>query len=477
VGEKLTTSGYFGSGQAWTLPDAYNITLDVYPPYQRYRRVYPQNRWRADRAVYPYGGEGTLAILATDLEFEGSRVKSPILGRDFNPMGRGDGAYYAQGSMAIYNAKPAWIGEITTGWGNSICNGDAIPTAIDLGGSPSGGASASAAGECCGGGLALLGLPNYSVMSDIAPGAVPPGWSGYPCSGYCPPCCTAGCICSGMAITCLCDLSKPWIAPIGAWVSPGHGLAGAYHTYMPTNTTSPWGGIGSGRVGTIPNTWEYCCGGRGYRRPPVLGGWGHAGSGGYSDGPFGDGGIRVRRGKGQAGGGDDSGDGQIAPAPPPPPGGHGGGGKEEPENCCCPILNEKGEQRRAHIREYQSDTCFCSSPGIIEVNLDTQSTYYFDITYPAAARCSCKRPRAVPPGWSVGTVRLELWVMRINRLHPGSMGTNCEGHALPQYEAEFDYICPSKGMPWPNVRGWALNTYTDRGGVTYKVCDWPPIQV
>jgi len=49
VGEKLTTSGYFGSGQTWTLPDAYNrtlpdaynITLDVYPPYQRYRRVYP----------------------------------------------------------------------------------------------------------------------------------------------------------------------------------------------------------------------------------------------------------------------------------------------------------------------------------------------------------------------------------------------------------------------------------------------------
>jgi hypothetical protein len=28
----------------------------------------------ADRAVYAYGGEGTLALLATDLEFEGSRV-------------------------------------------------------------------------------------------------------------------------------------------------------------------------------------------------------------------------------------------------------------------------------------------------------------------------------------------------------------------------------------------------------------------
>ena len=125
------------------LPDACETLLDAFPPIQR----------RADRAVYPYGGEGTLAILATDLEFEGSRVKSPILGRDFNPFGRGDGAYYAQGAMAIYNAKPAWIGEITTSWGNSICNGDAVPTALDLGGSPSGGAEAGGAAECCGSGV------------------------------------------------------------------------------------------------------------------------------------------------------------------------------------------------------------------------------------------------------------------------------------------------------------------------------------
>jgi len=129
VGGKLENGAFFGSGQTWTLPDARAITLDVYPPYQRYRRVYPPNRWRADRAVYPYGGEGTLAILATDLEFEGSRVKSPILGRDFNPMGRGDGVYYANGgnyadsaNVVISGAKPVFTGEAATGFGSGVNN-------------------------------------------------------------------------------------------------------------------------------------------------------------------------------------------------------------------------------------------------------------------------------------------------------------------------------------------------------------------
>jgi len=113
--------------------DAYAFTLD------------------ADRAVYAYGGEGTLALLATDLEFEGSRVKSPVTGSDFNPMGRGDGAYYAEGAFAIRGAKASLlVGEITTGFGNSICNGEAVPTALDLGGSPVHGAFKQPAGECCG---------------------------------------------------------------------------------------------------------------------------------------------------------------------------------------------------------------------------------------------------------------------------------------------------------------------------------------
>ncbi len=101
----------------------------------------------SDRAVYAYGGEGTLAILATDLEFEGSRVKTPVLGRDMNPMGRGDGTYYAQGAMGIAGARAAFVGEITAGFGNSVCNGEAVPAASDLGG----GISSAGAGECCGG--------------------------------------------------------------------------------------------------------------------------------------------------------------------------------------------------------------------------------------------------------------------------------------------------------------------------------------
>jgi len=119
---KVETSGYFGSGQAWTLPDAYNITLDVYPPYQRYRRVYPPNRRRADRASSAATNHA-LQLGATDLEYEVTRVKSPVIGRDMNPMGRGDGAYYCNGgnsagaSIAIRGAKPSFMGEVTSGLG------------------------------------------------------------------------------------------------------------------------------------------------------------------------------------------------------------------------------------------------------------------------------------------------------------------------------------------------------------------------
>jgi len=125
VGEKLTTSGYFGSGQTWTLPDAYNITLDVYPP----------NRWRADRASSAATSHA-LQLGATDLEYEVTRVKSPVIGRDMNPMGRGDGTYYcnggntAGGSIAITGAKPVFLGESASGYGNNVnnqCGAGGIP--------------------------------------------------------------------------------------------------------------------------------------------------------------------------------------------------------------------------------------------------------------------------------------------------------------------------------------------------------------
>jgi len=70
-----------------------------------------------------------LQLAATDLEYEVTRVKSPVLGRDLNPMGRGDGTYYANGgnaalsaSVAIRGAKPKLIGESTSGFGSSMNN-------------------------------------------------------------------------------------------------------------------------------------------------------------------------------------------------------------------------------------------------------------------------------------------------------------------------------------------------------------------
>jgi len=122
--------------------------LSSLPTYMRLD-VYPPIHWRADRASSAAGNHA-LQLAATDLEYEVTRVKSPVLGRDLNPMGRGDGTYYAQGAFAIYEAKAEFVGEITSGFGNSVCNGEAVPTALDLGGSPARSARVDAAGECCG---------------------------------------------------------------------------------------------------------------------------------------------------------------------------------------------------------------------------------------------------------------------------------------------------------------------------------------
>jgi len=109
VGGKPENGAFFGSGQTWTLPAAYNITLD------------------ADRASSAATNHA-LQLGATDLEYEVTRVKSPIIGRDMNPMGRGDGTYYpnggnsAGGSVAIYAAKPPFAGERAFGFGSSMNN-------------------------------------------------------------------------------------------------------------------------------------------------------------------------------------------------------------------------------------------------------------------------------------------------------------------------------------------------------------------
>jgi len=89
--------------------NAYNITLD------------------ADRASSAATSQA-LQLGATDLEYEVTRVKSPVIGRDMNPMGRGDGTYYANGgnvmggSVAITRAKSAFVGEKAFGYGSSVNN-------------------------------------------------------------------------------------------------------------------------------------------------------------------------------------------------------------------------------------------------------------------------------------------------------------------------------------------------------------------
>ncbi len=82
----------------------------------------------ADRCSTPYTNHA-LNLAQTDLEFEVTRVKSPVLGRDLNPMGRGDGTYYCNGgnyalsaSLAIRGAMPRSVGERAFGFGNDVNN-------------------------------------------------------------------------------------------------------------------------------------------------------------------------------------------------------------------------------------------------------------------------------------------------------------------------------------------------------------------
>ena len=66
---------------------------------------------------------GSLEIAGVSLLYEGTRVKSYLLGRDLNPMGRGDGNYYPHGAFGIGNVRPIPTTSIVSGFGNSINNG------------------------------------------------------------------------------------------------------------------------------------------------------------------------------------------------------------------------------------------------------------------------------------------------------------------------------------------------------------------
>jgi len=54
-------------------------------------------------------------------------VKSPVIGRDLNPMGRGDGYYYMCGDYYIAAAKPFFVGQNARGYGSSINNSPDTP--------------------------------------------------------------------------------------------------------------------------------------------------------------------------------------------------------------------------------------------------------------------------------------------------------------------------------------------------------------
>src|SRR3990172_2679931 len=66
---------------------------------------------------------GSLEIAGISLLYEGTRVKSYLLGRDLNPMGRGSGQYYPDGLFSIGSLRPSSTTTAVYGFGNSVNNG------------------------------------------------------------------------------------------------------------------------------------------------------------------------------------------------------------------------------------------------------------------------------------------------------------------------------------------------------------------
>jgi len=77
---------------------------------------------------------GTLELSGVNLMYEGTRVKSWLVGRDLNPAGRGDGSHYALGGFEIGALRPPASNVALPGTGNSVNNGCALPWDKDHGG-------------------------------------------------------------------------------------------------------------------------------------------------------------------------------------------------------------------------------------------------------------------------------------------------------------------------------------------------------
>jgi hypothetical protein len=67
---------------------------------------------------------GALEISGTNLMYEGTRVKTWIIGRDVNPGGRGFGTYYAHGMFNVGLLRPIASDSPILGIGNSVNNGN-----------------------------------------------------------------------------------------------------------------------------------------------------------------------------------------------------------------------------------------------------------------------------------------------------------------------------------------------------------------
>ncbi|MEP0815472.1 MAG: hypothetical protein HRF49_12535 [bacterium] len=67
---------------------------------------------------------GALEISGTNLMYEGTRVKTWIIGRDVNPGGRGNGVHFAHGMFTCGTTRSPATVYLLAGWGNSINNGN-----------------------------------------------------------------------------------------------------------------------------------------------------------------------------------------------------------------------------------------------------------------------------------------------------------------------------------------------------------------
>ena len=70
--------------------------------------------------------KGRIGILGSGLSYAGSysRVTSETIGRDLNPLGRGDGYAYTGGQLNLGRITPRLpMSTAPGGWGNSVNNG------------------------------------------------------------------------------------------------------------------------------------------------------------------------------------------------------------------------------------------------------------------------------------------------------------------------------------------------------------------